>query len=229
MNRLLLVCLIASTISAAAQSAAQPQPLRRGVSVQMAMTRSASPMPEADYSDAWVVTVAADGSLFFGADPMTPEELADWMKTHPRNRDARLYIKADARTRFGSVEKVLEIGRGTGFNTPVLLTMQAEHNPPGTMVSPKGEDVSLGSALPSGTIATVVQLLPSEQGPSLMINNDQTAWSDLEGTLRQHFEKGDEKVALLRADASLPFAAVVHAIDGCRAAGARVYLAESGI
>lgn len=228
MNRLLLVCLLVATISAVAQAQAQTQPHRRGVSVQMAVTRSASPMPEADNFDAWIVTVAADGSLYFRIDPMTPDELAEWMKAHPRNRDARLYIKADARAPFASVEKVLEIGRATEFATPVLLTAQAEHNAPGTMVPPKGVDVSLGST-PSGTIATLVELLPSGQEPPLLINNDQTSWSALENALTRRFQKGDEKLVLLRADAGLPFAVVVRAIDSCRAAGAKVHLAEPGL
>jgi biopolymer transport protein ExbD len=195
----------------------------------MSVTRSASPMPEADNFDAWIVTVAADGGLYFGADPKTPHELAEWMKTHPRNREARLYIKADARAPFASVEKVLEIGRAMEFDTPVLLTAQAEHNAPGTMVPPKGMDVSVGSSLPSGSIATVVQLLPWGQEPPLLINNDQTSWPALETTLRRHFQKGDEKLVLLKADIRLPFSEIVRAIDSCRAAGAKVYLAEPGL
>jgi len=227
MNRSLLVCLIVAAISAA-QVYAQTPPLRKGISVQMPVTRNASSVSQADNFDAWIVTVAADGKLYFGTDPMTLEELADWMKTHPRNRKAALYIKADARAPFGSVEKVLGIGRALEFNTPVLLTAQPEHNTPGTIVPPKGMGVSLGSA-PSGAIATVLQLLPSGQEPPLMINNDQTCWSALEGTLRQHFQNGDEKLVLLRADAGLPFAEVVRAIDSCRAAGAKVYLPEAGL
>ena len=228
MNRLLLVCLSVATISAVAQAQAQTQPHRRGVSVQMAVTRSASPMPEADNSDAWIVTVAADGSFYFRIDPMTPDELAEWMNVHPRNRDARLYIKADVRSPFASVEKVLEIGRVMEFDTPVLLTAQAEHYAPGKMVPPKGVSVSVGSA-PSGAIATVVQLLPSGQEPLLLVNGDQTPWSALESTLTRHFQNGDEKLVVLRADGALTFAEVVRAIDGCRAAGAKVYLAEPGL
>ena len=230
MNRLLLVCLIIAAFSAAAQAQAQTPPLQKGVSVQMAVTRNASPMPDADNFDAWVVTVAVDGRLYFGAEPMTPDELAEWMKTHPRNREARLYIKADARAPFASVEKVLEIGHVMQFDTPVLLTAQPEHNPPGTMVPPKGEDVSVGAASPSGIIATVVELLASGQQPLVRVNNDEISWSDLESTLRRHFEKGgDDKLVLVKAGGGLPFAQVVQAIDRCRGAGAKVYLAGSEI
>ena len=231
MNYRLPVFLIALTLAAniTDDAVAQSPMMRKGVSVQMAITTNASPMPEADNEDAWVVTVTADGNLYFAADPMTPDELSDWMKSHPRNREAKLYIKADARAHFASVEKVLEIGRAMGFQKPVLLTAQAEHTAPGTMVSPKGLDISVGSAFPSGTVATLVQLLPSGQEPPLLeINNDQTSWSALESTLRQHFQKGDDKLVLLKINGDLPFADVVHAIDNCRAAGAQVYVAAPG-
>ena len=46
--------------------------MQRGVSVQMAVTSNATSVPDADSNDAWIVTVTADGSLYFGADPMTP-------------------------------------------------------------------------------------------------------------------------------------------------------------
>lgn len=231
MKHLLAVCLIALMLAAVLPCASAQSPgMQKGVSVQMAMTRNASPMPEADNEDAWIVTVAADGKLYFGADPMTPDELADWMKTHPRNREARLYIKADARASFANVEKALELGRDAGFAAPVLLTSQQKSHPPGTMVSPQGLDIAVGSAFPSGTVATVVQLLPSGQEPPVLaINNDQISWSDLESTLKQHFQKGDDKFVLLRADAGLPFADIARAIDSCRAAGAKVYVAEPGL
>jgi biopolymer transport protein ExbD len=187
-------------------------------------------MPQADSEDAWIVTVTADGKLFFGADPMTPEELTNWMITHPRNRDARLYIKADARAPFAGVQKVLEIGRATHFETPVLLTAQAEHTAPGAIVPPKGLDVSVGPASPSGAVATVVQLSNSSHPqPRLSVNGDEIAWSALESTLRRHFEKGDPKVILLKADQQLPFGQVAQAIDACRAAGARITLETRGV
>jgi biopolymer transport protein ExbD len=56
------------------------------------------------------------------------------------------------------------------------------------------------------------------------INNDEIPWSDLQSTLMQHFQKGDEKVILLKADVHLPFAAVARAIDMCRSTGANVVL-----
>ncbi len=201
------------------------QEMQKGVTVQMPVTTNASTVPDADRNNAWVVAVTADGSIYFGAEPKTPEQLADWMKTHPRNREAKLYIKADARAPFSSVQQVLEIGRRAMFETPVLLTSQKDPTAPGTMLPPNGLEVMIGSAAPAGTVATVVQLLNSgQQRPLLRVNGDETSSSALQGTLMEHFQKGDEKVVLLKADRRLPFGQVAQAIDVCRSTGAKVYL-----
>src|SRR5579872_7570121 len=55
----------------------QAQQLQKGVSVQMAATRSAAPMLAADNPDAWVVTIIADGNLYFGADPRSEEHTSE--------------------------------------------------------------------------------------------------------------------------------------------------------
>lgn len=204
--------------------AGHTQEMQRGVSVQMPIASNATAVPDADHNDAWVVAVTADGSLYFGADPLTREALADWMKTHPRNREAKLYVKADARAPFASVEQVLEVGRRALFEAPVLLTSQREPVAAGTVMPPNGLEVQIAQ-LPAGAVATVVQLINSgQQRPVLRVNGDEISWSGLEGTLRRHFQKGDEKMILLKADQRLPFGQVVQVIDVCRSTGAKVFL-----
>jgi biopolymer transport protein ExbD len=204
------------------------QQLQQGVSVQLAVTSNADPMPDADNNDAWIVAVTADGRLYFGIDPVSPSDLADTMKARPRRRDQRLYIKADARAPFADVEKVLKAGHEVAFEAPVLLTAQAVPSASGTVVYPNGLEVLIGSA-PAG-VATVVQLLnPREQRPLLKVNGDEISWSALESTLRRHFQKGDEKLILLKADERLPFGTVVQVINVCRATGAQVVLDLPGL
>jgi biopolymer transport protein ExbD len=228
MNRILEVCLVAVTLATnlTPASHAQSPALQKGVSVQLAVSSNATPMPDADNEDAWIVTVTADGSMYFGTDLVTPAGLADTMKSRPRNREQKLYIKADARAPFANVERVLEAGRLVFFETAVLLTTQAESPAPGNTVSPKGLEVVVGRALGTGTVTTVVQLLNSGQPrAALTINGDEISWSALESTLRRHFQKGDEKAVLLKADGQTPFADVVHVINACYSAGAKVVLA----
>jgi biopolymer transport protein ExbD len=206
------------------------QQLQQGVSVQLAVTSNAVPMPEADNEDAWIVAVTADGTLYFGIDPVSSSELADKMKARPRRRDQKLFIKADARAPFADVQRVLKAGREVAFEAPVLLTAQLVPPTPGTIVAPSGLEVLVGPALPAGTVATVVQLVNSrEQRPLLKVNSDEISWSALESTLRRHFQKGDEKLLLLRADERLPFGTVVQVINVCRATGAEVVLDPPGL
>jgi biopolymer transport protein TolR len=205
--------------SASAQSPA----MRRGVSVQLPVTSNAAPMPEADSQDAWIVAVTAEGSFYFGIDPVTPEGLLNQMKTRPRNRDQKLYIKADARVPFADVEKMFSVARVDFFESSVLLTSQKDSSAPGTMVPPKGLEVLL--VPPAGSQSAEVQLINSgQQTPILKINNRQIPLANLQNMLTQIFQNQTQKVVQLKADGQLPLADVVHAIDACHSTGAKVVL-----
>lgn len=221
MNRMLLVCLIAVTftITIALPARAQAPALRKGVSVQMASTRNASPMAEADNDDAWVVTVTADGNLYFGAEPMTADQLAEWMKTHPRSREANLYIKADARAAFANVEKVLDIGHAMGFDAPVLLTSQVEPKTPGIMVPPKGLAVSVDA--PANANSIVVRIARSQDSSTVSVNNEETSPAALQGTVRGLIQNTTDHVVIVRADGAVPFRDFINVVDICTSVGAK--------
>jgi len=231
MKCLLSVCLTAAVATAgelALMNVMQSPSLQKGVSVQMVVTSNAAAMPEADNKNAWIVAVVRDGSLFFGTEKLTADGLAEAMKSRPRNRDQKLYIKADARTPFASVEKVLEVGREAFFDSSVLLTSQATPAPPGTIVPPKGLEVQVG---PSGTSdSPMVRVLDSEQEKAMVeINNQRISLTSLPNALSQAFQNRENKVVLVTAGGNLPFADVVHVIDACRAAGARVIVDTLGL
>jgi len=227
MKYALEVCLVAFlAVSLALSSAAQSPALQQGISVELVPTHSASAVPDADSQDAFIVAVAQNGDVYLGSNPISVAELADRARMTPFKRGSAIYIKADARTPYSAVLPVLK-ATGGGVIPQVLLTSQSAATE-SVMVSPKGLDVSFGSTFPSNTVATLVELLLSpQQDPVLKVNNDQIPRSALEATLRRHFQKGDDKLVQLRADAHLPFAEIVHVIDRCHAAGARVYLAEA--
>ena len=224
-SEVLLSVVFGLAIVLLAARAGNTQQLQKGISVQMAQTTTAAPVPDADNNDAWIVSVTADGSLYFGVDPLTPTELTDKMIRTPRRRDQNVYIKADARAPFAAVRTVLTTAHEIGFAAPVLLTSQSQPSAPGHMVPPNGLAMLVDPALPAGSVATVVQLLSSgQQGSRLQINGDDVSWSVLESTLRQHFQKGDEKVVLLKADGQLPFAHIAQVIDTCHLLGAKVMI-----
>lgn len=221
MNRMLLVCLIAATftITIALPSGAQAPALRKGVSVQMAPTRNASPMAEADNDDAWVVAVTAGGDLYLGAEAMTPDQLAEWMRSHPRSREANLYIKADARASFANVEKVLDIGHAMGFDAPVLLTSQVEPKTPGIMVPPKGLAVSVDA--PANANSIVVRIARSQDSSTVSVNNEETSPAALQGTVRGLIQNTTDHVVIVRADGAVPFRDFINVVDICISVGAK--------
>jgi len=150
--------------------------------------------------------------------------LAEKVKADLSNQnETELYIKADARTPYVNVVKVLEAARSAGVGAPNLLTAQRDSSEPGTPMSPKGLEVLLGLPLPSSSQAIVVQVLNSEhQRPALKINNEPVQRATLQSRLRQLLQIRSENVVHIQADATLPFAAVVDVIDVCRSTGAKV-------
>lgn len=200
------------------------QQLQQGVSVQLAVTSSATSMPAADNEDAMIVAVTNGGSVYFGINPVPPAALAEKIKLSLSNREQKLYIKADARTQYASVLSILEAARAANVAAPILLTAQSESPQPGTMVSPQGLEVLVAPPAP-GSQAAVVQVRTSDQhGTTLTINHQQIPMAALQNTLKQLFQNRSEKVVLLEAAGQLPFAHVVNVIDACRSMGAKVVL-----
>jgi biopolymer transport protein ExbD len=226
MKTSLYVCLLVLT-SVSSTMSHTGHALRKGVSVEMVVTTNASPMPEADLADAWIVTVTESGSLYFGVDPVTAESLAVAMKSRPRKHEQKLYIKADARAPFAAVKKVLEAARADLFQTAVLLTSQPSPSKQGRIVAPQGLEV-LVRASSSGSEDTVLRLTHSgQQSPLLELNDKETSMADLRGTLEQTLQNRSDRAVLVKAEGELSFTQVVQAIDVCRSAGAGVVLATA--
>ena len=231
MKCLLSVCLVSLACLAVAARNMAPggaQALRQGVSVQMAVTANAAPMPEAD-STPWIVSVTNNGALYFGIHPVTPDALVQEMKSRPREREQKLYVKADARAAYANVRKAIEAGRKVSFETVALLTSQPSASAPGGIVSPRGLDVSLLSPDPSAE-PILVQMHHSKRAhPELQINHQPVPWSALQITLIPLLQSQKQKLVQLQVDGMLPFADVVELIDTCRANGATVILPASGV
>lgn len=222
MNYLRFVSLIALTLAAPLAQAQTPA-TTKGISVQMAKTVNATPMPEADNEDAWVISITADGRLFFGIKVFTPEALTEQMTATPRHRDQNLYVKADARTNFGNVENALKSAKIDGFEAPVLLTNQNETPSLGKLVAPKGLEVFVTSP-PSD--AVVVQLHNSGQPrPAIKVDDQEVSLPDLQTALNQALQGRTDRVVQLQADETLPFAEVAQVIDVCASVKAKVSIA----
>jgi biopolymer transport protein ExbD len=230
MNYLLEVCLVVTLAAGATPAigaksqAITAQTMQKGISVELPVTSNAIAMPDGDQEDALIVSVTDNGNVYFGVDPISPAALAEKVRDGLSNRtERRLYIKADARTPYANVVKVLDAMRTSGVEVPNLLTAQRDSSGPGTLIPPKGLEVLIGPPSPAGSEAIVVQVLNSEhQRPALKINNEPVQRATLQSRLRQLPQNRSGNVVHIQADATLPFATVVDVIDVCRSTGAKV-------
>ena len=104
--------------------------LQKGISVDMAKVNNPTPMQDADKEDALLVSVMRDGTVYFGADKITPDSLTGKVKDRLANRtDKRVYVKADARAHFGNVVLVVDGVRSAGVDDLGLLTEQRKSTP----------------------------------------------------------------------------------------------------
>jgi len=240
MNRIWIVCLtvlalvvgigLYLVVQPPKGIAASPQTapaLQRGIGVQMAQTNNAQPMPEADEAFAWVITVTANGGVYFRTDSVSPTGLMEKMISTPRDRQAKLYIKADTGAPFSVVRSVMAEGQKVNFSGAVLLTAQLGPATPGTVVPPKGIEVQ---AVPEAdSAAVVVQLFKSPRiALRVKLNKQEIRREVLDGTLVQVLGQRSDKAVVVKADGQLRFGQVVDIIDQCRAAGATVVLETAG-
>jgi biopolymer transport protein ExbD len=109
--------------------------------VEMAKVNNPEPMADADKEDALLVAVMRDGTVYFGSDKLPVDQLAGKVKDRLVNRvDKRVYVKADARAKFGAVVEVVDNVRSAGVDELGLLTDQKKqgNTPPPPAPAPSG-------------------------------------------------------------------------------------------
>jgi biopolymer transport protein ExbD/biopolymer transport protein TolR len=117
--------------------------LQKGVSVDLAKTDSPIAMQDADKEDALIVAIMRDGTVFFGTDKTPVDQLTNKMKDKLANRvDKRVFVRADARARYGNVVDVVDNVRAAGVDQLGLLTEQRKQGappPPPATKTPSGD------------------------------------------------------------------------------------------
>jgi biopolymer transport protein ExbD len=208
MSRIVCVSVCAVLVAVAG---AQTPVLRKGVSVQMPVTTNAVMMPDADLADSLIVALSFRGLVFLGATPVTPAQLSERVKADLRGRPRhRVYLKGDVRTPYRTVAEVLSALRIAGVAAPILLTNQRDSEDD-SYVPPAGLEVLLAPPAPD-----------AEQSTTLRVGNGQPSDTELKQRARR------DRQVLLEVDEAAPFGDVVHVVDLCRTAGAKVYLTTAG-
>ena len=111
--------------------------LQKGVSVDLAKVNNPEQMPDADKEDALIVAVMRDGKVFFGNDLIAVDQLTSKVKDRLANRvDKRVYLRADARAKYGNVVEVVDNVRAASVDQLGLLTDQRKETKTPTTPSP---------------------------------------------------------------------------------------------
>jgi biopolymer transport protein ExbD/biopolymer transport protein TolR len=111
--------------------------LQHGHSVELARTNNPEQMPDADKEDAILIAVTRDNKVYLGNDQIAADQLSDKVRDRLANKtDKRVYVKSDARAKYGTVVAVVDNVRSAGVDQLGLLTEQRQpladrkNNPP---------------------------------------------------------------------------------------------------
>ncbi len=97
-----------------------------GVSADLPKVLHPVSMPGALREDAMQVFVSRDGKVYFGTDQILPSALAEKIQLRLQDHgiERKVYIRADARARYGAVKMVLEGVRSAGILRIAFFTDQ---------------------------------------------------------------------------------------------------------
>jgi biopolymer transport protein ExbD len=105
--------------------------LQHGAPVDMAKAENADKMPNADRDDAIIVAVTRDGRLFLSPGNREiglPEITGDVKDLLTGRLDKTVYVRSDARAKYGDVVKAVDEVRAAGVENLGLLTEKVPAN-----------------------------------------------------------------------------------------------------
>ncbi|HXX71804.1 MAG TPA: biopolymer transporter ExbD [Candidatus Acidoferrum sp.] len=101
--------------------------LQKGVSVDMARVENQQDMQAADRDDAVLLAVTRDGNYFLGTTQVSLADITNKVKDLLANRlDKTVFVKSDARAKYGTVVKAVDEVRSAGVDNLGLLTEKLE-------------------------------------------------------------------------------------------------------
>ncbi len=97
--------------------------LQKGVSVDMTKVDNPRDMTDADKDDAVIVAITRDDKIYLGNTQLAKEDLTGQIKDKISTRiDKTVYVKSDARAKYGVVVAVVDEIRSAGVDQLGLLT-----------------------------------------------------------------------------------------------------------
>jgi biopolymer transport protein ExbD/biopolymer transport protein TolR len=101
--------------------------MNKGANIDLPVARSPKALPDADKEDAVKVSITRDSQVFLspGLERVNPEDLAPKVRDLLQNRsDKTVFLRADARSKYGKVEDVVDNLRSAGVDQLGLLADQ---------------------------------------------------------------------------------------------------------
>ncbi len=100
-------------------------PTHHGPSYDLPKVGHPIPMPRANREDALLVTVMRDGMIYFQNSRVVPDNLPAMIRDGVnRGAEQKVYIRADARARYGTVAAVLDAVHAGGVEKVTFLVGQ---------------------------------------------------------------------------------------------------------
>ena len=101
--------------------------LLKGVSVDMARVNNPHPMQAAEKEDATLLAITRDGRIYLGPDVISLDKITAQVKDRVADKlDKTVYVKSDARAKYGDVVSVVDAVRAAGVDSLGLLTEKVQ-------------------------------------------------------------------------------------------------------
>jgi len=101
--------------------------LQKGVSVDMARVNNPRLMQAAEKEDATTLAITRDGTIYMNSDKITADKITAKVKDRVEDKlDKTVYVKSDARAKYGDVVSVVDAVRAAGVDAIGLLTEKTE-------------------------------------------------------------------------------------------------------
>ena len=104
-------------------------PMLKGANINLPTARNPIALPDADKEDAVKISITRDSQVFLspGLERVNPEDLAPKVRDLLQNKtgsEKMVFLRADARAKYGKVEDVVDNLRSGGVDQLGLLTDQ---------------------------------------------------------------------------------------------------------
>jgi biopolymer transport protein ExbD/biopolymer transport protein TolR len=101
--------------------------LQKGVSVDLARVHNPRMMQAAEKEDATVLAITRDGKIYLGSDTISMDKVTGKVRDRVADKlDKTIYVKSDARAKYGDVVSVVDAVRAAGVDSIGLLAEKVQ-------------------------------------------------------------------------------------------------------